>query len=47
MVDGQWALRCHMGDKGKKDKEKGQKQQAAKNRQEEKEKLNRQPRRTA
>ena len=36
-----------MGDKGKKDKDKGQKQHAAKDKQEEKRKLERQPKRTA
>jgi len=36
-----------MGDKGKKDKEKGLKQHAAKDRQEDKKKLERQPKRTA
>ena len=36
-----------MGDKGKKDKDKGQKQQATKHKQEEQRKLDRQPRRTS
>jgi hypothetical protein len=39
--------RCFMGDKGKKDKEKGQKQHAAKDKQEERKKLEKQPKRTA
>jgi hypothetical protein len=39
--------RCFMGDKGKKDKEKGQKQHVAKDKQEDKRKLERQPKRTA
>ena len=40
--------RCFMGDKGgKKDKEKGQKQHAAKDKQEDKRKLTKQPKRTA
>jgi hypothetical protein len=39
--------RCYMGDKGKKDKEKGQKQHAAKDKQEDKRKLEKQPKRTA
>ena len=44
--NGRW--RCFMGDKGsKKDKEKGQKQHAAKDRQEDKRKLEKQPKRTA
>jgi len=43
--NGRW--RCFMGDKGKKDKEKGLKQHAAKDRQEDKKKLERQPKRTA
>jgi hypothetical protein len=43
--NGRW--RSLMGDKGKKDKEKGQKQHAAKDKQEEKRKLEKQPRRTA
>jgi hypothetical protein len=37
--------RCIMGDKGKKDKEKGQKQQATKDKQDEKRKLDMQPKR--
>jgi hypothetical protein len=41
---GRW--RYFVGDKGKKDKEKGQKQHAAKDRQEDKRKLERQPKRT-
>jgi hypothetical protein len=40
--------RCFMGDKGgKKDKEKGQKQHAAKDKQEDKRKLTKQPKRNA
>jgi predicted lysophospholipase L1 biosynthesis ABC-type transport system permease subunit len=37
--------RCFMGDRGKKDKDKGQKQHAAKDKQEEKQKLDKQPKR--
>lgn len=37
--------RCLMGDRGKKDKDKGQKQHAAKGKQEEKRKLDKQPKR--
>jgi hypothetical protein len=43
--NGSW--RSTMGDRGKKEKEKGQKQHAAKDKQEEKRKLERQPKRTA
>jgi len=39
--------RCFMGDRGKKDKEKGQKQHAAKDKQEERRKQDKQPKRTA
>ena len=39
--------RCFVGDKGKKDKEKGQKQHAAKDKQEDRKKLEKQPKRTA
>ena len=47
-IDGQWALkhwRWFMGDKGKKDKEKGQKQHVAKDKQEAKRKQDGQPKR--
>jgi hypothetical protein len=39
------ARRSVMGDRGKKDKDKGQKQHAAKDKQEEKQKLDKQPKR--
>jgi hypothetical protein len=39
------ARRRVMGDRGKKDKDKGQKQHAAKDKQEEKQKLDKQPKR--
>jgi hypothetical protein len=42
--NGRW--RYFVGDKSKKDKEKGQKQHAAKDRQEDKRKLEKQPKRT-
>jgi hypothetical protein len=45
MDNGRW--RVFMGDKGKKDKEKGQKQHATKDKQEEKRKLEKQPKRNA
>jgi hypothetical protein len=47
IVEGQWRLEVFMGDKGKKDKEKGQKQHAMKDKQEEKRKLEKAPKRTA
>jgi len=39
--------RCFVGDKGKKDKEKGQKQHVAKDKQDDKRKLEKQPKRNA
>jgi hypothetical protein len=41
----QWTLEVDVGDKGKKDKEKGQKQHAIKGKQEEKRKVEKQPKR--
>jgi len=45
--DGCWTMswRWQMGDKGKKDKEKGQKQHAEKDKQQERQKLDKQPKR--
>lgn len=44
-MQGRHALEAVMGDKGKKDKDKGQKQHAAKHKQEDQKKLEKQPKR--